>query len=426
MSIQLNVNGQTRTVDVTPDTPLLWVLRDVLDLKGTKYGCGIAQCRACTVQVDGKAFPSCQLPAAGKKITTIEGLSPDGSHPVQQAWIDIDVPQCGYCQAGQIMAASALLAANPHPTDAEHPDCAMNGNLCRCGTWVSAHSQGGASRRGDRREPQQHEACDRDGVGPVKEETNMANKNSIDRRSFLRASAIAGGGLLVGLYFEPETALAQQAQPAAPPQGGGRGGPAPAPFNPNAFVKISRDGAIVIMAKNPEVGQGVKTMLPMLIAEELDVDWKSVKIEQTDFNATIYDRQNAGGSTATPTNWIPMRQVGAGARAMLIAAAAQNWNVPAAELTTASGKVTHVASNRVVSYGEIAAKAASIADSRSRQSEAGKIRRISKLSGKSQRQQANAGYRYRQTDFRHRHDTARDALCVLRALRRLWRQSGHT
>src|SRR5665213_1665732 len=117
----------------------------------------------------------------------------------------------------------------------------------------------------------------------------MTNKTSVNRRSFLKASAIAGGGLLVGLYFEPEAA----AQQAPPPQGGGRGGPAPAPFDPNAYVKISRDGAIVIMAKNPEVGQGIKTMLPMLIAEELDVDWKDVKIEQTDFNDKVYDRQIA-------------------------------------------------------------------------------------------------------------------------------------
>jgi aerobic-type carbon monoxide dehydrogenase small subunit (CoxS/CutS family) len=138
MSIKLNVNGQTRNVDVTPDTPLLWVLRDVLDLKGTKYGCGIAQCRACTVHVDGKAFPSCQLPAAsaaGKKITTIEGLSSDGTHPVQQAWIDIDVPQCGYCQPGQIMEAAALLASNAHPSDADI-DKAMDSHICRCGTYL--------------------------------------------------------------------------------------------------------------------------------------------------------------------------------------------------------------------------------------------------------------------------------------------------
>jgi isoquinoline 1-oxidoreductase alpha subunit len=137
MPFTLNVNGKTSTVDVPADMPLLWVLRDVLNFKGTKFGCGIGQCGACTVQIDGRAQRSCQTPVskATGRITTIEGLSPDGSHPVQIAWQEIDVPQCGYCQAGQIMSAAALLAQKPVPTDAEI-NAAMNGNLCRCGTYV--------------------------------------------------------------------------------------------------------------------------------------------------------------------------------------------------------------------------------------------------------------------------------------------------
>jgi isoquinoline 1-oxidoreductase subunit alpha len=137
MSIKLTVNKLASTVDVPPDTPLLWVLRDILDLKGTKYGCGIGMCGACTVQIDGKATRSCLTDVsavAGKNVTTIEGLSPDGLHAVQVAWEQVDVPQCGYCQAGQIMSASALLTHTPHPTDAQI-DHAMNGNLCRCGTY---------------------------------------------------------------------------------------------------------------------------------------------------------------------------------------------------------------------------------------------------------------------------------------------------
>lgn len=133
----LTVNGKGMVVDADPQTPLLWVLRDHLDLTGTKYGCGIGQCGACTVILEGNAVRSCQVllsRAAGKSITTIEGLSPDRSHPVQQAWIQDQVPQCGYCQSGQIMAAAVLLAANPNPTDAEIDD-AMSGNLCRCGTY---------------------------------------------------------------------------------------------------------------------------------------------------------------------------------------------------------------------------------------------------------------------------------------------------
>jgi isoquinoline 1-oxidoreductase subunit alpha len=135
--IKLTINGQAQEVDVANDTPLLWVLRDTLGLTGTKYGCGMALCGACTVHVDGAPIRSCITPVetlAGKSITTIEGLSQDRSHPVQQAWIEIDVPQCGYCQSGQIMSAAALLAKNPAPSDADI-DQAMSGNICRCGTY---------------------------------------------------------------------------------------------------------------------------------------------------------------------------------------------------------------------------------------------------------------------------------------------------
>ena len=135
---KLNVNGVEHQVDVDADTPILWVLRDTLKLVGTKFGCGIAQCGACTIHLDGKAARSCSLPigaADGKEITTIEGLSEDGSHPVQQAWIEHDVPQCGYCQAGQIMTASAFLSENKNPSDAEITE-AMHGNICRCGTYT--------------------------------------------------------------------------------------------------------------------------------------------------------------------------------------------------------------------------------------------------------------------------------------------------
>jgi isoquinoline 1-oxidoreductase alpha subunit len=135
--VRLTVNGTTADIDVDPDTPLLWVIREQLGLTGTKYGCGIAQCGACTVHIDGEAVRSCSLPVrevkAGQKVVTIEGLSPDGSHPVQQAWLALDVPQCGYCQCGQIMAAAALLAANPRPTDAQIE--AEMTNICRCGTY---------------------------------------------------------------------------------------------------------------------------------------------------------------------------------------------------------------------------------------------------------------------------------------------------
>jgi len=137
MAISFILNGKSESVEVDPQMPLLWVLRDTLDKTGTKFGCGMALCGACTVHINGEAARSCITPisaVAGKKITTIEGLSADGSHPVQQAWIEIDVPQCGYCQCGQIMSAAALLSKKASPTDAEIDDF-MSGNICRCGTY---------------------------------------------------------------------------------------------------------------------------------------------------------------------------------------------------------------------------------------------------------------------------------------------------
>ena len=135
--VSLVVNGTSRSIDVEPDMPLLWALRDTLALTGTKYGCGIAQCGACTVHVDGQPVRACVTPVSavvGKRVTTIEGLSATGDHPVQKAWMEVDVPQCGFCQPGQIMSAAALLAAKPSPTDADI-DTAMSGNICRCGTY---------------------------------------------------------------------------------------------------------------------------------------------------------------------------------------------------------------------------------------------------------------------------------------------------
>ena len=135
---QLSINGHTKEVEADPSTPLLWVLRDHLKMVGTKFGCGIAQCGACTVLLNGNAIRSCQLPVSAvgnQKVTTIEGLSDDGSHPLQQAWVEVDVPQCGYCQAGQIMQAASLLNQNSNPTD-EEIEAVMNGNICRCGTYL--------------------------------------------------------------------------------------------------------------------------------------------------------------------------------------------------------------------------------------------------------------------------------------------------
>jgi len=179
----------------------------------------------------------------------------------------------------------------------------------------------------------------------------------IERRSFLKVTAI-GGGVMFGLHFGTS---AQAQTPAAPARGGGRGrGAGGAALDYHAFITVAPDGIVTIMAKNPEVGQGIKTTLPMIIADELDVDWKSVKVQQADLDQTKYGPQNAGGSTGTATNWDSLRRVGATGRQMFLSAAAQTWNVPESECTAGSGKVTHTPSNRTLSYGELASKVATM------------------------------------------------------------------
>ncbi|MFN7458683.1 MAG: molybdopterin cofactor-binding domain-containing protein, partial [Gemmatimonas sp.] len=184
---------------------------------------------------------------------------------------------------------------------------------------------------------------------PIKPEHGANGAGVSSRRDFLKVTALAGGGILLASYAEPLEAITRL----------GAGTPAADP-SLSAFIRITADNIVTITAKNPEIGQGIKTMLPMLIAEELDVDWANVRIEQADFDPTRYPAQVAGGSTATPTNWIPQRRVGAAGRQMILAAAAKEWNVPVGELTTAKGVVSHAASGKTATYGTLAATAATM------------------------------------------------------------------
>src|SRR6266853_1130755 len=267
MAFTIKINGVDHSVDVDGDTPLLWVLRDVLGMTGTKFGCGMALCGACTVQIDGAATRSCITTTdsiGASEITTIEAIGATAAGgKIQKAWLDREVVQCGYCQSGQIMSASALLASNPHPTDADIDD-AMSGNICRCGT----------------------------------------------------------------------------------------------------YVRIAGDGQAILTMPYVEMGQGTYTSIPMLIAEELEVDLKQVQLEHAPPNEKLYGNPLLGGIQATGNSnairaaWQPLRQAGAAARTMLVAAAAKGWNVDPASCRAQSGEVLHEPTGRRVTYGELADAAA--------------------------------------------------------------------
>jgi len=334
--ITLKVNGKEYGVEASPETPLLWVIREKLGLTGTKYGCGRSLCGACTAHINGEAVRSCVTPvssATGKEITTIEGLSADGSHPVQLAWIAGDVPQCGYCHSGQIMSAAALLMKNPNPSDDDIDDF-MSGNLCRCGTYQRI-------RRAV------HRAAD-----IMARERTAKSDTGQGRREPVGAAIPVGGGLVVGFTFGfPGTAPYLAA------------GDALRTFALNPFVRIGPDGIITIVVNKSEMGQGVFTALPMLIAEELECDWSKVRVEpapvDSAYNNPLIGLQMTGGSMSVRTEWERMRRVGAAAREMLVAAAADIWKVDKAACRAGNGEVIHTSGQRL-SYGELAEKAAAV------------------------------------------------------------------
>ena len=365
MQITLDVNGESRTADVDDDTPLLWVLRETLGLTGTKFGCGIAACGACTVHVNGSAVRSCSVPASamqGQKITTIEGLAPkEQPHKLQAAWIAHQVPQCGYCQSGMIMAAAALLARNPQ-TD----------------------------RRGDLRGSHQHlplrhlrARAPRDPCRRAGSDRRRRAMNKWTRRTFIATGGLIGGGLalgVAGIAFAPNRLRVVPDNREGTPQ-------------LTTWVKIGADNTVSVIVPHCEMGTGVHTALAMMCAEELDADWSQVRVEEapgTDDYANGYlvrafvpvvavvpkymergidfwtfkltqmmDLQVTGGSSAVRgTGHLGMRVAGAAAKVMLVEAAAKQWNVPAAECSAKLSKVTHAGSGRTLTYGELAAQAA--------------------------------------------------------------------
>ena len=326
----------------------------LLGMTGTKFGCGMALCGACTVHLEGEAIRSCITPVsgvAGKKITTIEGLSPDRSHPVQRAWIEVDVPQCGYCQSGQVMSAAALLAQKPKPSDADIDD-AMKGNICRCGTYqpsspgpctaprnckkASAQARPGSRSAEDARDEQmawklevRYERRNYDG--------NRSPKFSENERG------VAATSLIVGFYL-PGRIEALAATPA---------GAAPASLN--AWMLISPDDSVKIMIDKSEMGQGILTALCMIAAEELDCDWKKIHTEfapaAKEYFNPAFGMQGTGGSSSVRSSWDPMRKAGAAARDMLLQAAATQWKVDKSACRTENGMIYHDASKRKLTYG---------------------------------------------------------------------------
>ena len=329
MAYKLNVNGQSTTVDVPADMPLLWVLRDVLNLKGTKYGCGIGQCGACTVHLNGKAVRS--LPDAGfrgrqpGRSPRSKGFRRTARIPCSSPGWRSTCPQCGYCQAGQMMSAAALLAKTPKPTDQRYRLRHERQSVPLRN--LSAHSQGDPQGRRDCRPPARLPRAVQKRCRPAAKGIRRSG-NETHRSSFLSQSKRARRAAACCSACTSKPKASAQFGPRRPPQ---------PPPDPHTYIKIAPDGTVTIMAKNPEVGQGIKTMLPMLIAEELDVDWKIGEDRAGRFRRHEIRRADRRRQHGDADQLDPMRQVGAAGRAMLITAAAQTWSVPEAECTTASG-----------------------------------------------------------------------------------------
>ena len=271
--MKLTINGMTRTVDVPEDMPLLWVLRDVIGLTGTKFGCGIASCGACTVHIDGQATRSCVTPVstlAGKQVTTIEAIGETSTgKKIQNAWIALEVPQCGYCQSGQIMSASALLAKNPAPTDADI-DSAMSGNIAAAAPMAGFVPP--SSRLPVARVRRKRSLTMRSGTG-----------DGFPGATSWSSMAAAGGGLYSGAAPMSPGVRGQSGSAASPPA-----------FAPNAYVRVGTDDVVTVILPQAEMGQGIYTALPMLVAEELEIGLDQVRVEHAPADDRIYANPGLG------------------------------------------------------------------------------------------------------------------------------------
>ena len=375
----LTINGKTFTLDVEPDTPLLWAIRENAGLTGTKYGCGIAQCGACTVHMDGVAMRSCGISvseAEGKKITTIEGLaSGDTLHKVQAAWIAKDVPQCGYCQSGMIMAVAALLAREAETDRRRHRRGHHQYLPLR-------HLPAGA--RSDPHDRQRLRSC------PM----NKHVSPKMNRRAFVVGTAAVGAGLAIGLdlpFGGPAVVRAADGSPEV-----------------NAWVVVKPDDTVVIRIARSEMGQGSLTGLAQLVAEELECDWSKVTTEYPTPGQSVARKRawgdfSTGGSRGIRTSQDYVRKGGATARVMLIQAAANEWKVPASECTAAKGVITHTASGKTTTYGKVAEAAAKLtppADVKLKDPKDWTIAGKGLLAARHRRQDQ------RQDDLRHRRQAA--------------------
>ncbi len=397
----LKINGEDKTFDAPDDMPLLWVLRDILGMTGTKFGCGIAQCGACTVHIDGNPVRSCLLAVGSvgnRAVTTIEGIgaTPAGAK-VQKAWLDLEVIQCGYCQSGQIMSAAALLANNPQPDDSDI-DAAMAGNICRCGTYVRI------------RAAIKNAAGEVIGGGHERSQENP--------RTPFRAAAFSEPAWPADSCSPSGFRSGQRTSSSKHPTA--RAGQ----FAPNAFIRIDHSGKTTLVMPQVEMGQGVYTAIAMILCEELDGDYSQVVLEHAPpddklYGNPIFGIQATGNSNSIRAFWKPLRVAGAATRAMLVQAAAAQWQVDPSSCAAVE-RQSHARGERALARlrrsGRCGGRTSGAAEPAAQRPERLHPDRQAAQALRHARQIRRQGY------LRHRHDAARDEVRDAGAMPGLRRQ----